>query len=1022
MGNEYKVQVDVTADTAQAVSSVGTLKRGLDDAGAGAANLQGKAVGAGQGLNQVGQAGEVANAGLGKTRAGLVSISEQLAAAKTQFGAFIAAQLGLSTVKQVGQIADDYKNLEARIKLATGAGEGFTRGFEGVVGVAQRTNSNLETTGNLFAKLTDAGKSAGLSTDKAITQSLRLTETINQAVQLSGAGASASSAAITQLIQGLQSGVLRGDEFNSVMEQAPRLSKALADGLGVTTGELRKMAEAGALSADTVITALKGQSDTLKTEFATLPPTVGKALENLSTSWSVYVGEASKASGTSEVVAKAVNALSSNLSTVAHVLYDAGKAVAAFTALRWAQTFLEVGAAAAQSTTALASSTVASSANTVAHQANTAAASREALAFKALAADVSAQAAALGGNTASTVANTAAKNAAGVAAETAAVSVGRFAAVLSTIRTFTLIGMVTNIKEIGTFLGEGIAKLQGYKDKTEELARADKLNAKILADTLELRERGEALLKAAVEKQFELSAAARASIGEFDKLTKEGNTAAEAVAKIGKDFDLSNSPGIKNAGAVLDKLLADGKLTAAQFQKAWGDALKGADLAVFETQARAAFAGTAREAERLAQVMDATVREAVKRTGLDFAVISGGMGAAARSAINDTESIIKGLEGLKKQGVDTAQVLTASIGKSINTADSAKAIDAVKQQIESLRKTLGDKLTDGLLDQATAKAKELAAALDAAKPGVNSLAEAMKTLGITTDESLRKTAATSKEAYDAMRESGKASARELSAGFQKAANDAIEANKGVAPGWVQAQAAARGYELAVDDAGKTTVRAMGAAGNAVDGLRTKVQAATVDFEAQAKALDVINSKYGQGKADSSFKTAKVGSGEGSVLGTDRASRLAGQNAVDNSTLFGLKDKLQAGTLAAGDLDSIKSAIAALQQNARVNADLNRYNPGGISVEGLRSQQEDAVTLRRLQDRLSELENGGGLLQGAPRSAAPALANGPAAPAPSPARSVIIQLKAPDGSAQNVTTDEAGAQALIKTLQNARLAA
>lgn len=1006
MGNEYKVQLDVTADTAQASSNVGALKRGFDDAGVGAANLQGKATGAGQSLNQVGQAGETANAGLGKTRAGLVSISEQLSLAKTQFGAFIAAQLGLSTVKQVGQIADDYKNLEARIKLATGAGANFTTGFEGVVEIAKRTNSNLENTGNLFAKLTEAGKSAGLSTQSAIAQSLRLTETVNQAVQLSGASAGASSAAITQLIQGLQSGVLRGDEFNSVMEQAPRLAKALADGLGVTTGELRKMAEAGSLSSETVINALKGQSDTLKSEFATLPATVGRAVENLSTSWSVYIGQADKATGVSGAAASAINGLANNLQTVAGYLIDAGQAVAGFTALRLAQTFLGIGAAAAQSAVGTAASTTATVTNTVAHTANAAAAGREALAFKALAADVATQAAALGGNTAATAANTAAKTASGAAADAAAAGIGRFAAVLSTLRTFTLIGLITNFKDIGTFIGEGIAKLQGYKDKTEELARADKLATEIAKDNLLQRERMDGLLKANIEKQFELSAAARTSIGEFSKLTKEGSSAAEAISKIGKDFDLSNAPGIKNATAVLDKLLADGKLTASEFQKAWADALKGADLAVFETQARAALSGTAREAERLAQVMEATLREAVKRTGLDFAVISGGMGAAARSAINDTESIIKGLDSLKKQGVDTAQVLTASIGKSIATADSAKAIETVKQQIESLRKTLGDKLTDGLLDQATAKAKELTAALDGIKPGINSVAEAMKTLGITTDESLKKTASTSQEAYEVVRQSGTSSARELGAAFAKAADDAIKANNGIAPTWVQAQAGARGYELAVDEAGKTTVKAMGAAGSSVDSLRTKVQAATVDFEKQAAALDVINAKYGQGKADRDFKTAAVGSGNGSVTGANRDQRLAGQNAVDNSLIFSLKEKSRNGTLTAKDADDLRNVIAALDQNEQVFRDLDRYNPAGISTEGTRSRQEANVTRRLFQDRLNSFSGGGGA-----EFAKEA-----------PSRVVNINLRAPDGSLQTVQTNDAGAAALIKTLQNAKLAA
>ncbi len=72
------------------------------------------------------------------------------------------------------------------------------------------------------------------------------------------------------------------------------------------------------------------------------------------------------------------------------------------------------------------------------------------------------------------------------------------------------------------------------------------------------------------------------------------------------------------------------------------------------------------------------------------------MGKAAQSAINDTEAIIAGLEKLKAQGVDTGQALTASLGKGISTADSVKALEAVRAQIESLRKVLGEKITDDL--------------------------------------------------------------------------------------------------------------------------------------------------------------------------------------------------------------------------------------------------------------------------------------------------------------------------------------
>ncbi|WP_183085770.1 tape measure protein [Paracidovorax citrulli] len=192
-----------------------------------------------------------ANAGASMTRThrqigeGVESISQQLARLQSFYVALQGIQGFKAMALDLAATADQVNNLQGRIKLVTGENENFAKSWQGVTEVALRTHSALEETGVLFTRLTQAGKDAGLNTAAATKQSLALTETINQAIQLSGASAQASSAAITQLVQGLQGGALRGDEFNSVMEQSPRLARALADGLGVTTGELRKMAEAG---------------------------------------------------------------------------------------------------------------------------------------------------------------------------------------------------------------------------------------------------------------------------------------------------------------------------------------------------------------------------------------------------------------------------------------------------------------------------------------------------------------------------------------------------------------------------------------------------------------------------------------------------------------------------------------------------------------------------------------------------------------------------------------------------------
>lgn len=228
-----------------------------------------------------------------------------------------------SLARDVGQVADQYANLRARIKLVTGDGPALESAFEAVRQLALATNSDLEATVNLFTRISVAGRELGLSQQQALS----LTQTINQAIQVSGGSAASANAAIIQLVQGLQSGVLRGEEFNSVMEQAPGLAQALAAGLGVATGELRAMANQGRLTTEVVINALSEQGAAVQAQFDQLPPTIGRALTNLSTQWTTYVGNVDSATGASLSAARAIQAVGDNLDSIVGVAVRAGAAV-----------------------------------------------------------------------------------------------------------------------------------------------------------------------------------------------------------------------------------------------------------------------------------------------------------------------------------------------------------------------------------------------------------------------------------------------------------------------------------------------------------------------------------------------------------------------------------------------------------------------------------------------------------------------------------------------------------------------
>ena len=223
-------------------------------------------------------------------------------------GLLAAAGLGIG-VSEIIETADAFKTLEARIKLATGEGANFISGFEGVKEIANATFSSVESTGELFSKIAASAEALGLAQQDV----LGVTKTINEAIKLSGGSAASAEAAITQLNQGLSSGVVRGEEFNSIMEQAPRLAQAMADGLGVTRGELRAMAADGKLTSEVVINAIQSQSAAIAGEFGTLPTTVGNSLQVVKNQIFNFVGEIDGALNQTSKLAEAISYVGNGL-------------------------------------------------------------------------------------------------------------------------------------------------------------------------------------------------------------------------------------------------------------------------------------------------------------------------------------------------------------------------------------------------------------------------------------------------------------------------------------------------------------------------------------------------------------------------------------------------------------------------------------------------------------------------------------------------------------------------------------
>tara|TARA_R110000764_G_scaffold46510_1_gene104310 strand:+ start:854 stop:3022 length:2169 start_codon:yes stop_codon:yes gene_type:complete len=221
-------------------------------------------------------------------------------------GLSIAALTAL-IVKQ----ADKYTQLRTKLKLVTKSKEELADVEKKLIKLSIDTNTDLEASVNLYSRLARATKEAGTSQEDL----LKITKSINQAFVVSGATGSEASSAITQLSQALASGVLRGDEFNSVAENGSRLAEALATSLGKTQGQLRKLAGEGKLTTGIITRALIEQSETIEKEFAKVEPTVAAAFTNLGTTLLSSAGKINDAvksvAGDSlvEIVANSIKAI-----------------------------------------------------------------------------------------------------------------------------------------------------------------------------------------------------------------------------------------------------------------------------------------------------------------------------------------------------------------------------------------------------------------------------------------------------------------------------------------------------------------------------------------------------------------------------------------------------------------------------------------------------------------------------------------------------------------------------------------
>ncbi len=194
------------------------------------------------------------------------------------------------SINEIVQLSDTVTNLRNRLISVSPTLKDVENQFNAIAGIALQSRAPLEAVGDLYFRIARAGGELGLSQRQAAD----ITETLAKSLAMTGVSAQEAAGPLLQIGQALQSGRFQGDELRSVLEGMPMVSKALADELGVTIGELRKLGSEGKITADVFVRAMERAKAGVDEAFGRTIPTISQAFTQLGTASALAFSEFEK--------------------------------------------------------------------------------------------------------------------------------------------------------------------------------------------------------------------------------------------------------------------------------------------------------------------------------------------------------------------------------------------------------------------------------------------------------------------------------------------------------------------------------------------------------------------------------------------------------------------------------------------------------------------------------------------------------------------------------------------------------
>lgn len=257
---------------------------------------------------------------LGRTQqafSNVISPVNNLGSAIQSLGGVVAGAL---SIQQLVRYTDTWRQLEGRLSLVVSNMSDLSGTQSALFDIAQRTRQPLEGVYNLYTRLSQAIPEASRSQFDL----LGVTESINQALAITGEGSAQAASAILQFTQAAASGFKgSGQEINALLDSAPRLAIALQRSFGDGKKSLKQLSQAGELDLETILRSLSGVGEEgrkLREEFEKIPPTVGQAFTQLDNAFLSFLGQSELAQSGASSLVIVIQSLANNLDLAAKAI------------------------------------------------------------------------------------------------------------------------------------------------------------------------------------------------------------------------------------------------------------------------------------------------------------------------------------------------------------------------------------------------------------------------------------------------------------------------------------------------------------------------------------------------------------------------------------------------------------------------------------------------------------------------------------------------------------------------------